>query len=244
MLNIDVRPTSLVMNPRAHLFPEKIESVVFQTKSGLFDQSLAALSHFEAFNRRRLEHAFSYGEVCDVQKVPARSGIIPYGFFRSQATLLGSEVWQVKRRDQRATALEWYLKEKAKNQLGKQLSPEELAALSPHEQMQRYRFISDFGTIDIDAYPKDEQESILQKIKVQQATFPYLKTNYYRVNYYTSHGGDFFFCDVLPDERSDSRQWVEFLWIKGSQFIRKNFFNKRDNQSEESQELNFSHAKQ
>jgi len=41
----------------------------------------------------------------------------------------------------------------------------------------------------------------------------------YRVNYYTSCGGDFFYTDVLPNEDSSVSQWLSFAWIRGGKFI-------------------------
>jgi hypothetical protein len=220
MLGLDIRPHSLVMNPRAHIFPEKIEAVIFHAKSTIFDTLLAQMAEYEAFNRRRLGHAFANGEVHDVQKVGKNDSFIPYGFWRGNSQFLGGEVWQVKRRDKRADALVWFLDQRKKKALenGEELLKEEFRTLSPGEQMNHYRFSSDFGTIDIDDYPVEEQDEIINKMKLSQNFFPFLRTNYYRINYYCAPGGDFFFGDVLPDERSDYRQWMEYLWMKGAQW--------------------------
>lgn len=225
---IDIRPTSLVMNPRAHLFPEKIEGVVFQTKSSLFDYTLAELSEYEGFNRRTLGHVFSYGLVGDINHVSPRSSIIPYGIFHKNSTLIGSEVWQINRKSERAAALKFFIEQDQKRKangddsnISSPLpSPEEMAQLSPEEQLSIYRFTTDFGQIAVDQIPEEKRAAMLRDIQQKEQEQPFLHANFYRVNYYTCQDGNFFYSDVLPDERSSFRQWAEWSWLKASNNLR------------------------
>lgn len=232
---IDVRPTTLIMHPRAHMFPDKIEAIVFHAKSGVFDYALGHVAELEAFNRRRLNHVYSYGLVTDVAKTSNSSSWIPYGWFHKDiATQLGSEIWSVKRKDQRAEALEKYLSFVRENKDSADLGENKLTT---QEKADRDQLLSSFATSQITKMNDEEQAALVNTMKQQQERYPFIHTNYYRVNYYVTQGGDFFYADVVPDEKASFRQWTEWFWVRTAHFYKTHI--KGDKKQNQQQTLSF-----
>lgn len=83
MKSIEIRPTTLIENLRANLFPEKIESVVSTFKGKLLDLSLDQVTDLED-RRRARERVKSESEksmVTKVESVNPTDSLVPWGIF-------------------------------------------------------------------------------------------------------------------------------------------------------------------
>ena len=104
------------------------------------------------------------------------------------------------------------------------LTEEESKDLTVEDTLSIIRFTNDFGKIDPSQIPEEKRENMLEEMRKQEFFNPYLNTNYYRVNYYARDDGNFFYSDVVPDERSSFAQWAQWGWLKSVQHFRNYMF--------------------
>jgi len=200
MKSIEIRPTTLIENLRANLFPEKIESVVSTFKGKLLDLTLDQVTEMEdrRRERERVRPGTEKSMITHIEPVNPSDSVIPWGTMHTQAELIGAERWTVARVDPAMSPVN--LAEEV-TVVGPQRAYEAALAYptfhypseSSSSPASAPGAAPDAAAAHGPVLPGDDRATMAAKVStLPRAPVPARSVTQYRVNYYTSMGGDFF----------------------------------------------------